>query len=84
MALTPKRLDYLTIVFRTINKGTSKSVADHIKLAFYKAENVMLEPNVFNNPETLDRFDKNHIALYMADEFEFHWRFDWLNHIYMQ
>lgn len=43
------------------------------------AGQTVLEPSVLDVPEVLSHFDRNHIAIYEADEIPFQHRPRWLN-----
>lgn len=79
MTLTPKSLDYCSIVFRVLTpKKRYKTVTDRILRVFYEADMAMLNLTVWNNWKLLKQFDENHIQIYEADEEQFSIRPLWL------
>lgn len=61
-------MDYFTIAYRLICKEKNKALVEAIQTLFYKVESKILEPEIFDKPNVLALYAKQHGGLYESDE----------------
>lgn len=79
--LTPQYLKHWAIILKLVHRRLNKSILLNILRLYYESGIAMIDPIIFNDPRILANYDKSHIAIYEADEIQFHRKPRWLDSI---